>query len=116
MQIAIADTTGKVILWCAHEGFTDDGAIKFYVINGAWHGSIQGEVVCIDATKKSFNGNHIVWQGKAPYSDRQYNEAMEWIQRQVPKGIPRDYIWVNSIVFTEEKQQKPRRYDDDIPF
>jgi hypothetical protein len=40
MQIAIADNTGNISLWCEVIGINKDGSINFSVINGAWDGTV----------------------------------------------------------------------------
>lgn len=84
MQIAIG--SGKTVeLWCEVENRVGR-RIDFYVINGAWRGSIEGDAVtvtgCVGNGAKHMPGR-VLWEGSAPFSHRDYNAAIAWIGEQV---------------------------------
>lgn len=82
-QIGIAGPDGRVSLWCDVINRREDGTIEFDVINGAWAGTISpaGDV-WVEHTNRTFRGNKIVWEGKAPFLESEYNEAIRWIEEQ----------------------------------
>lgn len=132
MQIAIADINGKVNLWCYHNGTDEDGFIRFGVINGAWDGKFKDNEVYVDYTERLFPG-FIVWAGEAAglkqhedgkwsrFSDGHYNEAIEWIQKQIDDP---EYAMLPLETVYEYKPEFKKIYDlysdewdeDDIPF
>ena len=123
MQLAIADNTGKVALWCYHDGTDEDGTIHFSVINGAWAGTFKDNTVYVEYTKGTFPG-FLVWAGIAGlkehadghwsrFSDSYYNEAIAWIQEQIADP---EYTM---IPYEQIKAYEPEKYeldDDDVPF
>ena len=85
MTIAIAypDRPTEVNLWCTVEKVLPDGSITFYVINGAWNGILYTNgTFKVNMTGTIFPGIK-VWEGRAPFSDMQYNEAIQWINKQL---------------------------------
>ena len=56
MQIAIANTDGKVSLWCEVNSLNEDGSINFSVINGAWDGMYHNGTVFVEYTKATYPG------------------------------------------------------------
>lgn len=112
MQIAISKGDNMVSIWCEVTDRDSDGTIHFDVINGAWSGWINGDEVYVFDTTRSHFGNKIVWQGKAPFSEWKYNEAIAWIQESVDRNGGRlvDYIYI------EPSKQKVCDCEDDIPF
>jgi hypothetical protein len=124
MQLAIADNTGKVALWCYHDGTDEDGTIHFSVINGAWAGTFKDNTVYVEYTKGTFPG-FLVWAGTAglkehtdgmwsKFPEGRYHEAMHWIQDQI------DDPEYQMISFEQIKNYKPivevEDFWDDIPF
>jgi hypothetical protein len=108
MQIAIADTDGRVNLWCTVEGINEDGSMDFYVINGAWNGRYHNGEVYVEYTKATFPGM-LVWVGDRPGN---YNDVIPWIQ---------DHIADPDYVMTQPDQYvappKPAKdYEDDEDF
>jgi hypothetical protein len=73
----------SVSLWCKSLGFADDGSEKFYVINGGWNGHyINGTVYVLG--KHTFEApGEVVWRGNAPFGEHEYNDAIEWITKQI---------------------------------
>lgn len=119
MQIAIADSSGRINLWCHHNGMDEDGFIRFGVINGAWDGKFKDNQVYVDYTKAIFPG-FIVWAGKAKYGD--YNAAIHWIQEQIDDP---EYAMIPLETVYEFKPDYKKSCDihndgwyddDDIPF
>lgn len=86
MSIAISfiDRSNNVDLWCTVEEVTEDGYIRFWVINGAWEGTLFPHVnmLLVKETGERFPAKK-VWEGNAPFSQSQYNEAIQWINEQV---------------------------------
>ena len=58
---------------------------KFYVINGNWEGTFNddGETLVVDMYPHESLPYKLVWEGDAPFSDRDYNEAIPWILEQL---------------------------------
>lgn len=115
MQIAIADATGRVNLWCEHNGMNEDGSIKFWVINGAWYGTYHDGQVYVEYTKPTFPGI-LVWAGKAKFNAGHYNEAIRWIQEQIddPEYVMIPYEQIGEYNPPNYKDEKDE--EDDIPF
>lgn len=124
MQIAIADTTGKVNLWCSVNSINEDGSIDFYVINGAWNGRYHKDTVYVEYTKATYPGM-LVWSGVAglrehsdgkwsKYTDMNYNEAIQWIQEQIDDP---DYVMTqpDQYVAPYIEQDGDDEWDD-VPF
>jgi hypothetical protein len=118
MQIAIADSEGRVDLWCDYNGLDEDGSIRFSVINGAWDGRFKDNMVYVEYTKSSFPG-HLVWAGSA--KGRDYNDAISWIQEQIDD--PEYAMLPLETLFEYNPEYKMHYdihndewYDDDIPF
>ena len=124
MQIAITDNTGKVQLWCYHEGMDEDGAIRFRVINGAWDGKFKDNTVYVNDTKASYPG-FLVWAGIAGLKEHEnhkwsrtpdyhYNDAIQWIQEQI------DDPEYTMIPYEQINAYEPEKYElddeDDVPF
>lgn len=76
---------GQLSLWCKSDGVTKEGHQKFFAINGYWNGTFDGSQVYVDRTEKVYPAE-ILWQGKAPFAESEYNEAMEWIRGQISNG------------------------------
>lgn len=84
-QVLIDGPNGP--LWCDGLRRYASGRLRFSVINGGWDGALTPEGdVCVDATGGVFPGHRVVWEGKAPFSDMRYNEAIDWILAQVAGG------------------------------
>jgi len=67
-------------LWC------DGSKESFYVINGAWHGSIleNGDVIIKGVKKPMPLKGLIVWSGEIPVEyAHSYNGAIRWIESQL---------------------------------
>jgi len=112
MQIAIADSEGRVNIWCDHNGLDEDGAIRFSVINGGWDGRFKDNMVYVEYTKSYFPG-HLVWAGSA--KGRDYNKAISWIQEQIDDPV------YTMIPYEQIAEYNPPPYEyrddeDDIPF
>lgn len=75
-----------VELWVTDLEFHDTGRISFYVINGAWSGSLLDGSVYVNQTKTSFPGD-ILWEGRAPFGHERYNEAIAWITEQIGSDL-----------------------------
>lgn len=126
MQIAIADTTGNVNLWCSVNSVNEDGSIDFYVLNGAWNGRYHNGQVYVEYTKATYPGM-LVWVGTAglrehsdgkwsKFADMHYNEAMSWIQEQIDDP---DYVMTqpDQYVAPDYKRGEDEEWDeDDVPF
>jgi hypothetical protein len=124
MQIAIADDTGKVSLWCEHNGVDKDGFLHFYVINGAWKGKFKDNIVHITATNDDISG-YLVWSGTAglqkhangrwsKYADNYYNEAIAWIQDLIDSP---DYVMSPlNVIYEYQPKYDDYEHDDEIPF
>lgn len=124
MQIAIADTTGKVSLWCDVNSINEDGSIDFYVLNGAWEGRYHNGTVYVEYTKATFPAM-LVWVGTAglqehsdgkwsKFPDSYYNEAIHWIQEQIDDP---DYVMTQPEQYVAPVREKDEEDEwDDIPF
>jgi len=85
----------KVELWCDGVKRRPNGTVSFYVINGAWNGALTKDGQLRINVPASHDGRFkartreepgpydIVWEGKAPFSDVEYNEAIQWIEGQI---------------------------------
>jgi len=112
MQIAIADNTGNISLWCEVIGINKDGSINFSVINGAWDGKYHNNTVYVEYTKATYPG-FLVWVGQAKFGGQDYNDAIPWIQEQV---VHPEYVMIQPDQYVGPVR-KPRWVDqDDIPF
>lgn len=80
-QIAIGSGE-KVNLWCRLEDEYPNGRLKFWVINGAWQGSILNGKMTIEGAGE-ISDAEIVWKGDAPFREAEYNEAIKWIEDQI---------------------------------
>jgi len=118
MQIAIANKGNYVGIWARVIKTTENGDIRFFVINGGWYGSIQGDQVYIEDTKETYGGNYITWQGKAPFPESSYNEAMEWIRTQIDPNAPppriKDWILIPQKVYEDDEYKKYNSMYDDL--
>lgn len=77
--------TGNVTLWCT--GSIDkNGELDFDVINGKWKGHLEvNGVLTVARTKEQFSDIRILWSGDVPHEHaRNYNDAMAWIETQLP--------------------------------
>jgi hypothetical protein len=70
---------GRLSLWCRNKGMNPDGGINFWVINGHWDGVWKDGEVYVNATKGLFKAE-LYWMGTVPFSDSDYNEAMNFIR------------------------------------
>ena len=93
LQIAIG-RDGDVDLWCVDRGFTPEGGLKFWVINGHWAGTYRNGRVTIgydddDNEAGAPRGTHypgkLLWRGRTPFRDEDYNEAMSWLRSYLKK-------------------------------
>ena len=86
MTIAIAylNQPTSVAIWCDAEAPRRDGTRHFHVINGGWHGHIQGQVLFVEGDPTEIPAK-IVWEGSVP-QHYDYNEAIEWIESEIKKG------------------------------
>lgn len=110
MQIAIADDTGKVSLWCDVDSINEDGSIDFYVINGAWKGRYDNGKVFVDYTKATFPG-FLVWVGQKAGD---YNDVMPWIQDRISDS---DYVMIQPDQYVEPAPiREYEDNDDEVPF
>ena len=109
MQIAIADTDGKVHLWCDVTSINEDGSINFWVLNGAWDGVYNNGTVYVNYTKATFPGM-LVWVGNAPGD---YNHAIHWIQDQIDDP---DYVMTQPDQYVAPIKVEEDDEWDDIPF
>lgn len=72
----------KVNLWCYIEKI-ENNIIHFHVINGGWQGTIIGKkLMTIKDTKENFQIEYL-WEGEAPFNVSRYNEAIDWIEKQI---------------------------------
>jgi len=108
MQIAIADSAGKVSLWCNVESINDDGSIDFYVINGAWDGRYHNGNVFIKYTKETIPG-FLVWVGSR---GGHYNVAIRQIQEEIDAP---EYVMTQPDQYVEPVRIVDE-LDDDVPF
>ncbi len=86
MSFAIGKPGGtRVDLWC--EGTPKprkDGSVPFYVINGAWSGTLRDGRVFTDRYGNDCGPGAILWAGKVPAPHgRDYNSAIAWIEQQL---------------------------------
>jgi len=109
MQIAIADTDGRVHLWGDVTSINEDGSINFYVLNGAWDGRYHNGQVFVEYTKALFPGM-LVWVGNAPGD---YNHAIPWIQDEISKP---DYVMTQPDQYVAPIREVEEDEWDDIPF
>lgn len=72
-------------LWCEFHRELTQRRVKFEVINGQWEGEYDptSETVYVLFTKETIQVGPILWVGKAPFSDHQYNAAIAWIEEQI---------------------------------
>ena len=112
MQIAIADTTGNVSIWCEVIGINKDGSINFSVINGAWDGKYHNNTVYVEYTKATYPG-FLVWVGRAKFNEQDYNDAIPWIQDQIDDP---EYVMTQPNQYVEPVRQQRKNEPDDIPF
>ena len=115
MQFAIGDERGKASLWCEQHDVLSDGRIAFKVINGLWTGIYDPKKyeVYVNYTKETHYGK-LIWQGRAPFDEYEYNDALKWINEQVAltNGELRDWIYVDN-----GKADYTENYEDcEIPF
>lgn len=110
MQIAIADTTGKVSLWCDVNSINEDGSIDFYVLNGAWDGRYHNGTVYVEYTKATFPAM-LVWVGSR---NGDYNNVIPWIQEQIDDP---EYVMTQPDQYVEPVREVDEEDEwDDIPF
>jgi hypothetical protein len=109
MQIAIADTTGKVSLWCSVNSINEDGSIDFYVINGAWSGRYDNGKVFVEYTKATYPG-FLVWVGQR---GGDYNDAIRQIQEEIDNP---EYVMTQPNQYVGPVGQQRKNEYDDIPF
>ena len=109
MQIAIADTTGNVSLWCGVNSINEDGSIDFDVINGAWRGRYHNGKVFVEYTKATIPGM-LVWVGQ---HSGNYNDIIPMIQDQVDDP---DYVMVQPNQYVEPVREVEEDEWDDVPF
>jgi hypothetical protein len=109
MQIAIADTTGKVSLWCSVTSINEDGSIDFYVINGAWSGRYDNGKVFVEYTKATYPG-FLVWVGQR---GGDYNDAIRQIQEEIDNP---EYVMTQPDQYVEPVREQEKDEYDDIPF
>ena len=109
MQIAIANTDGKVSLWCEVNSLNEDGSINFSVINGAWDGMYHNGTVFVEYTKATYPGM-LVWVG---YRGGNYTDVMSWIQTKINDP---DYVMTLPDQYVEPVQEDDVEEEDDIPF
>lgn len=86
MTFAIGDPgSAKVSLWC--EGTPKprkDGSIRFYVINGAWHGVLRDGLVLAERYPDRTWPGALLWSGDVPRPHGgDYNSAIAWIDAQL---------------------------------
>ena len=109
MQIAIADNTGNVNLWCSVNSINEDGSIDFDVINGAWRGRYNNGKVFVEYTKATFPAM-LVWVGER---DGDYNDVIPCIQEQIDDP---DYVMIQPDQYVEPVLEVEEDGWDDIPF
>lgn len=110
MQIAIADTTGKVSLWCDVTNVNEDGSIDFVVINGAWRGRYDNGRVFVEYTKATFPGI-LVWVGE---KGGNYNDVIPKIQEEIDNP---EYVMTQPDQYVEPVSEYEDEDEwDDIPF
>ena len=108
MQIAIADTTGKVSLWCSVNSINEDGSIDFDVINGAWRGRYNNGKVFIEYTKATISG-FLVWVGSR---GGDYNAVIPQIQEEIDNP---EYVMTQPNLYVEPAREPEDEWDD-VPF
>lgn len=110
MQIAIANTDGKVSLWCDVNSINEDGSIDFWVINGAWAGRYHNGEVYVEYTKATFPGI-LVWVGQMGGN---YNDVIPSIQEEIGNS---EYIMTQPDQYVEPaREQEDEDEWDDVPF
>jgi hypothetical protein len=110
MQIAIADTEGRVNLWCIVNSINEDGSIDFYVINGAWNGRYHKDTVYVEYTKATYPGM-LVWAGE---KGGNYNDVIVWIQGQIDDS---EYVMTQPDQYVEPVREKIEEDEwDEVPF
>ena len=108
MQIAIADTTGRVELWCSVNSINEDGSIDFDVINGAWRGRYNNGKVFVEYTKATYPG-FLVWVGD---TGGHYNDAIRQIQEEIDNP---EYVMTQPDQYVEPVREQEDDWDD-VPF
>ncbi len=78
---------GKVSIWCDVTQRLAGGDFDFHVINGRWDGRYVASTgkLLVNATGHWYDAK-IIWEGKAPFAGWRYNEAVDWIEKQVAAG------------------------------
>lgn len=109
MQIAIANTDGKVSLWCSVNSINEDGSIDFDVINGAWRGRYNNGKVFIEYTKATIPGI-LVWVGERGGN---YNDVIPNIQAEIDNP---EYVMTQPDQYVEPVREQEEDEWDDIPF
>jgi hypothetical protein len=77
--LAITADGKTIYLWCDIVVIKKDIA-KCWVING--HYDIEVDIKT-NLTIAAYGGGKVCWVGTAPFSARDYNEAMKWIVKQL---------------------------------
>ena len=109
MQIAIADSTGNVSLWCHVISINEDGSVDFDVINGAWRGRYDSGKVFIEYTKATIPG-FLVWVGQRGGN---YNDVIPWIQEESDNP---NYVMTQPNQYVEPVREGKEDEWDEIPF
>ena len=109
MQIAIADTTGKVELWCSVISLNEDGSIDFNVINGAWRGRYDSGKVYVNYTKATYPG-FLVWVGDTVGD---YNDAIRHIQEEIDNP---EYVMTQPDQYVAPVKEVEEDEWDEVPF
>ena len=110
MQIAIADSTGTVSLWCSVNSINEDGSIDFYVINGAWSGRYDNGKVFIEYTKATIPG-FLVWVGSRGGN---YNDVIPQIQEEIDNP---EYVMTQPTQYVAAVREVEEDDEwDDVPF
>ncbi len=76
------EAKGVVPIWGRCTG-VGQKHISFHVLNGYWDAKLDLETLTVNHGFGSYQAAPILWVGKAPFRDHQYNEAIDWIRSQL---------------------------------
>ena len=106
----LGSSPDRIDLFCRSEGVVANG-IKFWVINGAWHGLYRpnGTMVCYTPWGDTEHKITKSFLDPIPkFRDECYNEAIAWMNDELTEDIEQ-YLYKKPTAL-------PADWDDDIPF
>lgn len=106
---------GRIDLWCQVEEIIGDD-IRFYVINGAWHGLYKADkTVVVYAPNEAFEtvAEAIFVDPIPKFRHQYYNEAIAWMNNELSDEEAQLYLAKDNPAKWAEWIDD---FDDDIPF